>query len=106
MSGRPHGLQKSALMRPVGRPGTRYFRHPPPHQLGDQDYALRRVVREALVHLDDAAEKGQRRREPARRLLHLRDVTYRSGRTAHTLPLWRGPVVVVSGWTLGEPDKD
>ncbi|MFJ9846992.1 hypothetical protein ACIRYZ_42490 [Kitasatospora sp. NPDC101155] len=74
-------------------------------QLGDQDYGLRRVVREALVHLDDAAEKGRRRREPDRRFLHLRDVTYRSGRAAHTLPVWRGPVAAVSGWTLGEPDK-
>ncbi|MEU8927331.1 hypothetical protein AB0D10_41505 [Kitasatospora sp. NPDC048545] len=75
-------------------------------QLRDQDYDLRRVVREALAHLDDAAEKGRRRREPDRRFLHLRDVTYRSGRTTHTLPMWRGPVAAVSGWTLGEPHKD
>ncbi|MFJ4598098.1 MULTISPECIES: hypothetical protein [unclassified Kitasatospora] len=59
-------------------------------QLGNQDGDLRRVAREALVHLDDAAEKGRRRRETDHRFLHLRHVTYRSGRTIHTLPTWRG----------------
>ncbi|MEU4118943.1 hypothetical protein AB0F71_31175 [Kitasatospora sp. NPDC028055] len=74
-------------------------------QLGGQDYDLHRVVREALAHLDDAAEKGRRRREIDRRFLHLRDVTYRAARTTHTLPTWRGPVAAVSGWSLGGPDE-
>ncbi|MBD0695821.1 hypothetical protein BG452_04425 [Streptomyces sp. CBMA123] len=73
-------------------------------QLGDHDDTLRRVVRHAIGHLDDAAENGRRRREVDRRFLHLRDVTYRSGRTTHTLPTWRGSISAVSGWTLGEPE--
>ncbi|MFJ6140513.1 hypothetical protein [Kitasatospora sp. NPDC092286] len=72
-------------------------------QLRGQDGDLYRTVREAIWHLDDAAEKGRRRRQQDRRFLHLRDVTYRSGRTTHTLPAWRGPVTAISGWTLGHP---
>ncbi|MET8624674.1 hypothetical protein ABZW30_13110 [Kitasatospora sp. NPDC004669] len=76
-------------------------------QLGEADYyGLRKVVREALGHLDQAAEDGRRRREVDRRFLHLRDVTYRAGRTVRALPLWRGPITAVSGWTLGTPDPD
>ncbi|MFJ6770955.1 hypothetical protein ACIQOV_08305 [Kitasatospora sp. NPDC091257] len=63
------------------------------------------MVKEAIGHLDNAADEGWRRREADRRFLHLRDVTYRSGRTTHALPVWRGPVVAVSGWTLGQPDE-
>ncbi|MEU8762713.1 hypothetical protein [Streptomyces sp. NPDC048659] len=74
-------------------------------QLGDYDDTLRRVVRHAVGHLDGAAEKRRRPRETDQRFLHLRDVTYRSGRTTHTLPTWRGPISAISGWTLGEPGK-
>ncbi|GAA2154183.1 hypothetical protein GCM10009760_52830 [Kitasatospora kazusensis] len=38
--------------------------------------------------------------------LHLRNVTYRASRTTRTLSTWRGPIDVISGWTLGEPDQD
>ncbi|MFF3735688.1 hypothetical protein ACFYXM_36960 [Streptomyces sp. NPDC002476] len=75
-------------------------------QLGDHDDILRRVVRHAIGHLDEAAEKRRRPREIDNRFLHLRDVTYRSGRTSYALPAWRGPISAVSGWTLGEPDED
>ncbi|MEV8455515.1 hypothetical protein AB0467_28515 [Streptomyces sp. NPDC052095] len=75
-------------------------------QLGDHDDTLRRVVRHAIGHLDEAAEKRRRRREVDPRFLHLQDVTYRSGRTTHTLPAWRGPISAISGWTLGEPEKN
>lgn len=75
-------------------------------QLQDQDDDLRRAVRDAVGHLDDAADKGRRRREPDHRALHLRDVTCRSGRTTHALPTRRGPIAAISGWTLGEPEKD
>jgi hypothetical protein len=72
-------------------------------QLQEEDNDLRRAVRVALRHLEDAAEKG-RRREPDRRHVHLGDVIYRAGRASHILPIWRGPVTAISGWTLGEPD--
>ncbi|MFF4179573.1 hypothetical protein [Streptomyces sp. NPDC001750] len=75
-------------------------------QLGDHDDTLRRVARHAIGHLDEAAEKRRRPRETDQRFLHLQDVTYRSGRTTHTLPTWRGPISEISGWTLGEPEKD
>jgi hypothetical protein len=74
-------------------------------QLGDHDDTLRRVVRHAIGHLDEASEDGRRCRKVDRRFLHLRDVTHQSGRTTHTLPTWRGRISAVSGWTLGEPDK-
>jgi hypothetical protein len=74
-------------------------------QLGDHDDTLRKVARHALGHLEEAVEQGRRHRETDRRFLHLEDVTYRSGRTTHTLPTWRGSVSAVSGWTLGEPRK-
>lgn len=38
---------------------------------------------------------GRRGRETGRRFLHLADVTYRSGRTTHTLPTWRGTASAV-----------
>ncbi|KDN80505.1 hypothetical protein [Kitasatospora cheerisanensis] len=75
-------------------------------QLGDQDDTLRRVVRDAVGHLDSAADTGRRRREIDQRFLHLRDVTHQAGRTRHTLALWRGPIAAVGGWSLGRPDKD
>ncbi|MGW3168023.1 hypothetical protein ACWC9Q_35680 [Streptomyces sp. NPDC001142] len=74
-------------------------------QLGDHDDTLRRVVRHAVGHLDEATEK-RRRRDIDHRFLHLRDATFRSGRTAYALPTWHGPISAVSGWTLGEPDKN
>ncbi|WP_158845665.1 hypothetical protein [Streptomyces sp. NRRL WC-3742] len=74
-------------------------------RLGEQDYDLRRVAKEALAHLDDAVEQGRRRRGPDRRFLHLRDVTVRSGQSAYALPTWRGPVAAVGGWTLGGPGR-
>ncbi|MGW9120243.1 hypothetical protein ACWGRV_27135 [Streptomyces sp. NPDC055663] len=74
-------------------------------ELGDHDDTLRRVVRYTVEHVDEAAEKGRRRREVDRRFLHLRDVTYRSGRTTHALPTWRASISAVGGWTLGEPDE-
>ncbi|WP_404870991.1 hypothetical protein ACI1MP_37720 (plasmid) [Kitasatospora griseola] len=75
-------------------------------RLGDHDDTLRRVVRDAVGHLDQAAGEGRRRKDTDCRFLHLRDVTYRAGRTAQALPLWRGPITAVSGWMVGEPDKD
>ncbi|MFF8618904.1 hypothetical protein [Streptomyces sp. NPDC015350] len=75
-------------------------------ELGDHDDTLRKVARHAIGHLDEAAEKGRRPREVDPRFLHLQDVTHRSGRTTHTLPTWRGPISAISGWTLGEPEKD
>ncbi|MFI6448525.1 hypothetical protein [Kitasatospora sp. NPDC050543] len=75
-------------------------------QLDDHDSNLRRATKTALGHLDDTADEGRRRREPARPFLHLRDVTYRSGRSTHILPTWRGPIDAISGWTLGGPDQD
>ncbi|MFD8483616.1 hypothetical protein [Kitasatospora sp. NPDC059673] len=75
-------------------------------RLGDHDDALRRVVRDAVGHLDQAADEGRRRQDIDRRFLHLRDVTHRAARTLHTLPLWRGPITAVSGWMVGEPEKD
>ncbi|MFJ6770954.1 hypothetical protein ACIQOV_08300 [Kitasatospora sp. NPDC091257] len=74
-------------------------------QIGQHDPDLRRAVREALAHLDQAAEDGRRRRRPDPRFLHLRDVTVRSGRTARRLPAWRGLLASVSGWSVGEPDE-
>ncbi|MFF3731237.1 hypothetical protein ACFYXM_13195 [Streptomyces sp. NPDC002476] len=74
-------------------------------QLGNHDDTLRRVVRHAVAHLDEAAEKRRRPRDIDHRFLHLRDVTYRSGRTTYALPARRGSISAVSGWTLGEPDK-
>ncbi|MEU8926590.1 hypothetical protein AB0D10_37655 [Kitasatospora sp. NPDC048545] len=56
-------------------------------QLRDHDWDLRRMVKEAIGHLDETAEDGRRRREVDRRFLHLRDVTYRTGRAVHVLPL-------------------
>ncbi|MFI5534730.1 hypothetical protein ACIA8O_39975 [Kitasatospora sp. NPDC051853] len=72
-------------------------------QLGDHDTDLQKVVRQAVGHLDSAADEGRRRREVDRYYLHLRDVTYRGGRSAYTLPTWRGSVTAVTGWTLGAP---
>ncbi|MGW3185443.1 hypothetical protein ACWDD9_39855 [Kitasatospora sp. NPDC001119] len=78
-----------------------YFR-----QVAEADYyGMRKVVREVLGHLDQAVEDGRRRRVSDPRFLHLKDVTVRSGRTARRLPVWRGPVAAVSGWSLGEPDE-
>ncbi|MFJ7280271.1 hypothetical protein [Kitasatospora sp. NPDC098663] len=75
-------------------------------QIGEADYyGLRKVVREVLGHLDQAAEDGRRRRSPDPRFLHLKDVTVRLGRTARKLPAWRGLIAAVSGWSLGEPDE-
>ncbi|MFJ9461484.1 hypothetical protein ACIRST_41245 [Kitasatospora sp. NPDC101447] len=77
-----------------------YFR-----QVAEADYyGLRKVMREVLGHLDQAAEDG-RRRVSDPRFLHLKNVTVRSGRTARRLPAWRGPIAAVSGWSLGEPDE-
>ncbi|GAB7188948.1 hypothetical protein ATKI12_8779 [Kitasatospora sp. Ki12] len=73
-------------------------------QIGEADYyGLRKVLREALGHLDQAVEDGRRRRQADPRFLHLRDVEVRAGRAAHTLPAWRGRVDQVSGWSLGSP---
>ncbi|MFE4356108.1 MULTISPECIES: hypothetical protein [Streptomycetaceae] len=78
-----------------------YFR-----QVADADYyGMRKVVREVIGRLDQAAEDGRRRRAPDLRFLHLKDVTVRSGRAARRLPAWRGPLAVVSGWSLVEPDE-
>ncbi|MFJ4672838.1 hypothetical protein [Kitasatospora purpeofusca] len=71
---------------------------------GLDDYDLRRAVGAARDRIEENRDNG-RRLPPDARFLHLRDVTYRDGRASHTLPLWRGPVAAVSGWTLGEPEK-
>ncbi|MFD5565913.1 hypothetical protein [Kitasatospora griseola] len=73
-------------------------------QLGDHDSDLHRVVRQAVGHLNSAAEEG-RRRQVDRYYLHLRDVTYRDGRSTYTLETWRGAVTAVTGWTLGTPQN-
>ncbi|MFI9332619.1 hypothetical protein ACIGZJ_34440 [Kitasatospora sp. NPDC052868] len=70
----------------------------------DLSYDLRRAVGTARDRIEENGDKG-RRLPPDSRFLHLRDVTYRDGRSTHTLPTWRGPVAAVSGWTLGEPEK-
>ncbi|MFJ5927585.1 hypothetical protein ACIQF6_33820 [Kitasatospora sp. NPDC092948] len=75
-------------------------------RLSGHDDTLRRIVRDAVGHLDQAADEGRHRQDIDRRFLHMRDVTHRVGRTAHTLPLWRGSLAAVSGWSLGRPDQD
>ncbi|GAB7189019.1 hypothetical protein ATKI12_8850 [Kitasatospora sp. Ki12] len=56
---------------------------------------------EALGHLDQAVEGRQRRRQADPHFPHLRDVEVGAGRTAYTLPAWRGRVDRVSGWSFG-----
>ncbi|MFE6869581.1 hypothetical protein ACFVFS_23890 [Kitasatospora sp. NPDC057692] len=94
------GVLVTGTVIPSGVWEDLYFR-----QVGEVDhYGLRKVMREVLGHLDHAAENG-RRRAPDPRFLHLKDVTVRAGRIARRLPLWRGPIAAVSGWSLGEPDE-
>ncbi|MFJ9692659.1 hypothetical protein [Kitasatospora sp. NPDC101183] len=101
-AGHHHGSISSSARRRSGAGAPclwedLYFR-----QVGEVDYhGLRKVVREVLGHLD----RDGRRRAPDPRFLHLKDVIIRSGRTSQSLPLWRGPIAAVSGWSLGGPDE-
>ncbi|MGT2426597.1 hypothetical protein [Amnibacterium kyonggiense] len=62
-----------------------------------------------IAHAADEARREQYERRtaadlplPARRFLHLKDVTIFGGSTTANVPLWRGLMDSVTGWTFGK----
>lgn len=63
-----------------------------------------------MVHDNQVAESGHRSEAglptASRQFLHMRDVKVFTGDTTQNLPLWRGHIDTIDGWSMGSFTKD